>query len=354
MRLGRDRIAERADLFAGKRVGLVTNHSGRATIGAFLSAHDLAALFSPEHGLSGTAAAGAPIASSIDPTTRLPVHSLYGAIQRPTDEMLTNIEVMVYDLQDVAARCFTYVTTLAEVMRACGAHGIPVVVLDRPDPLGDLPADGPVLDLRFASFVGASPVPLRYAMTPGELASFYVDCLPIACDLTVVDLDGWRRGWLDDARVPFEPPSPALRSLPACALYAGTVLFEATNVSPGRGTSAPFEWIGAPWLDAARLSRLDLDGIRLCAEDRETGRGVRIEIADRARLRPVAVGVRLLAAIRDTHRELTIDAERFDHLAGTDALRLALDDGRSADEIVASWRAPLETFADIRRHYLRY
>ena len=112
--------------------------------------------------------------------------------------------------------------------------------------------------------------------------------------------------------------------------------------------------IGAPWLDAARLSRLDLDGIRLCAEDRETGRGVRIEIADRARLRPVAVGVRLLAAIRDTHRELTIDAERFDHLAGTDALRLALDDGRSADEIVASWRAPLETFADIRRHYLRY
>ena len=354
MRLGRDRIGERLDLFVGRRIGLVTNHAGRATIEALQAAFGIAALFSPEHGLAGDAAAGEPVSSGIDVATGLPVHSLYGDTTRPIDAMLEGIEVMVYDLPDVATRCFTYVSTLAEVMRACTERDIPLVVLDRPDPLGGTPADGPVLEPEFSSFVGASPVPLRYAMTPGELASFYLDALDVHCALSVVELDGWGRRWLDDARVPFERPSPGLRSLTACAVYAGTVLFEATNVSVGRGTAAPFEWIGAPWLDAGRLARQRFDAVRLTVDERAPGSGVRIEITDRARLRPVALGVQLLTAIRDAHDELRIDAERFDRLAGTAALRRALSAGDDAARIAASWTDRLDEFERERRRYLRY
>lgn len=354
MRLGRDRLADRDDLFAGKRIGLVTNQSGRATIDAFRATFGLVALFSPEHGLTGDAPAGTRVPSSVDRATGLPVHSLYGETTRPTREMLEDVDVVAYDIQDVATRCFTYVSTLAEVMRACAACDIPVVVLDRPDPLGGVPPDGPMLEPRFASFVGAAPVPLRYAMTPGELASFYLDALGIDCALTVVELEGWRRRWLDEERIPFEPPSPALRSLSACALYPGTVLFEATNVSVGRGTRAPFEWIGAPWLDAASLARRRIDAVRLAAEEREPGTGVRIEIADRAALRPVQVGVQLLAAIRDAHEELAIDPAAFDRLAGTDALRRALESGAPASDIKASWRDALDAFERERSGYLRY
>ncbi|HKW79107.1 MAG TPA: DUF1343 domain-containing protein [Candidatus Limnocylindria bacterium] len=354
MRLGRDRIAERGELFIGKRIGLVTNHTGRATIDAFRATFGLAALFSPEHGLRGDAPAGEAVASGVDDATGIPVHSLYGDTKRPTDAMLEGVDVIVYDIQDVAARCFTYVSTLAEVMRACAERGIPVVVLDRPDPLGPLPPDGPVLDMRFASFVGESPVPLRYAMTPGELASFYVDALGIDCALTVVELERWGRRWLDDARITFEPPAPALRSLSACAVYAGTVLFEATNLSVGRGTAAAFESIGAPWLDAARLARVRVEGARLVPEQHAPGAAVRIEVVERDRLRPVTLGVRLLTAIRDAHDELALDRARFDALAGSDDLRRALESGATADDIVRSWREGLEAFGRLRSRYLRY
>ena len=354
MRLGRDRIAERADLFIGKRIGLVTNRSGRETIESFRAMFGLAALYAPEHGLAGDAPAGAPVPSGIDRATGLPIHSLYGETRGPTPAMLDGIDVVAYDIQDVATRCFTYVSTLAEVLRACGAADVPVVVLDRPDPLGRTPIDGPVLERRFTSFVGVAPVPLRYALTPGELASFYLDALGIDCRLTVVELDGWRRRWLDEERVPFEPPSPALRSLTACALYPGTVLFEGSNVSVGRGSDLAFAWVGASWLDAARVTRVRIDGVRVVEESGPLGSGVRIEIVDRERLRPVEVGVRLLAAIRDAHRELALEPAPFDRLAGTDALRLALEAGAPAEEITASWHGALDTFQRERARYVRY
>lgn len=353
MRVGAERIAEHAEQFAGRRVGLVTNHTGRAAIETLRASFELVALFSPEHGLAGNAREGEPVASGVDAASGLRVHSLYGATTRPTREMLAGVDVLAYDIQDVAARCYTYASTLAEVMRAAAAAHLPVVVLDRPDPLGALAPDGPLLDMRFASFVGASPVPLRYAMTPGELAAFYVDALGIACELHVVPLEGWRRQWLDETAVPFVPPSPALRTLEACALYAGTVLFEGTNVSEGRGTDAPFMRIDAPWLDAAAVARaVDVSsyGARL-APDRSV---VRISIADRPRLRPVALAVALLTAIRARHRELAFDAARFDRLAGSDALRLALERGGGADDIVASWDGPLAEFGRRRLRYVRY
>jgi uncharacterized protein YbbC (DUF1343 family) len=257
------------------------------------------------------------------------------------------------DAIDITASPSENVRRVAEA-KGIKVTDVAVVVLDRPDLLGDVPPDGPVLERAFTSFVGAAPVPLRYAMTPGELAAFYVDALRIDCRLTVVELEGWPRRWLDETNVAFEPPSPGLRSLNACAVYAGTVLFEATNVSVGRGTAAPFEWIGAPWLDAARLARLNPPGVDLRPEERAPGRGVRIEVSDRGALRPVALGVSLLAAIRDAHEELTIEPARLDRLAGTDALRRDLERGRTAEEIASSWRPALEAFATRRRRYLRY
>lgn len=362
MRLGHERIAERPALFEGRRIGLITNHTGRATVTQLRERFQLGALFAPEHGLRGDAPEGERLASSVDAETGLPVHSLYGKTTRPTAAMLAGLDLLVYDIQDAGARCFTYLSTLLEAMRAAAQAGLPIVVLDRPVPTGGVDLDGPLLDLRFASFVGPAPVPLRYGLTPGEFASFCNARLGIRASLEVVPLEGWRRAmWFDDTGRPWVAPSPALRSLAACALYPGTVLFEATNVSEGRGTDLPFEWIGAPWLDAQRLARIAVDGVRLHAEPRAPVRfeavcpGLRIEIVDRARLRPVAVGVTLLAAIRALHGEdLRIDGSGFDRLAGTDALRGALAEGAPAERIVESWRPGLATFVRERAPYLLY
>jgi len=276
--------------------------------------------------------------------------------------MLAGLDLLVYDIQDAGARCFTYLSTLLEAMRAAAQAGLPFVVLDRPAPTGGVDLDGPLLDPRFASFVGPAPVPLRYGLTPGEFARFCNARLSIGASLEVVPLEGWRRAmWFAETGRPWVAPSPALRSLAACALYPGAVLFEATNVSEGRGTDLPFEWIGAPWLDAERLARSALEGVRLHAEPRAPARfgavcpGLRIEIVERARLRPVAVGVALLAAIRARHEEhLKIDGPRFDRLAGTDALRGAIEEGAPAERIAESWRPELARFARERAPYLLY
>jgi uncharacterized protein YbbC (DUF1343 family) len=354
-------------LLEGKAVGLITNATGRTskaqpTIDALNAAYKLAALFSPEHGIRGDAAAGAAVDSSTDPETGLPVFSLYGATTRPTDVMLRGLNALVYDIQDLGARTYTYTSTLLEVMRAAAEHRMPVVVLDRPDPISGELLDGTVLDPAFVSFVGPAPIAMRYGMTIGELAQFFNGELRVAADVHVVAMDGWRRSmWFDDTRLEWVNPSPNIRSLNAATLYPGTVLFEGTNLSVGRGTERPFEWLGAPWLDpAAWLSQLDIPGARFTPEDRtpdsdrfagQICHGLAIEITDREQLAPMALGVTLLRALANG---LKFEDATFDGLAGTDQVRKQILAGVSAQDIIAGWQQELHAFESKRRPYLIY
>jgi uncharacterized protein YbbC (DUF1343 family) len=360
-------IRERTELLASKRVGLVTNAtgrdaSGRSTIDVLFEskAWQLAALFSPEHGIRGDVAAGAGVDSTTDARTGLPIHSLYGQTTRPTPAMLRGLDVLVYDIQDVGARVYTYISTLLEVLKA----GLPVVVLDRPNPIGGVAVEGTVLDMRFTSFVGAAPIAMRYGMTIGELGRWFNGELQLGVDLTVVPLRNWSREmWFDQTGLEWVNPSPNLRSLAAATLYPGTVLFEGTTLSEGRGTDRPFEWIGAPWIDgpawAGRLNNAAaVPGVRFSAAERtpdtskHAGRacqGVLIEIVDRAQLRPMDMALTLLSTV-----ERDFAAQTFDGLAGTDTVRLALSAHRPPGDISAAWEPDLARFRASRARYMLY
>jgi uncharacterized protein YbbC (DUF1343 family)/CubicO group peptidase (beta-lactamase class C family) len=360
-------VRERADLLRGKRIGLITNVTGRdaqgqSTIDVLFGHKEwtLAALFSPEHGIRGDLAAGASVDESTDDATGLPIHSLYGATTRPTPAMLRDVDVLVYDIQDVGARTYTYISTLLEVLQA----GLPVLVLDRPNPIGGVAVEGPVLDPRFASFVGPAPIAMRFGMTIGELARYFAGELVPQANLSVVPLQGWRRDqWFDQTGREWISPSPNLRSLAAATVYPGMVLFEGTTLSEGRGTDRPFEWIGAPGIDAAawatRLNAAGLAGVRFgpAARTPESSKhagkpcpGVLIDIVDRARLQPLTMAVTMLA----TAPRFDYDAATFDRLAGSDLFRLALLAGTPPGEIVASWQPALDAFRTIRSRYLLY
>src|SRR5262245_41551253 len=235
-------------LLRDKRVGLITNHSGRdrrgvSTIDLLYRAPGvkLVALFGPEHGLRGAAKAGETIASTTDSATGLPIYSLYGETRVPTPEMLRDVDVLVYDIQDVGARVYTYEWTMALSAEAAGKLGKKFVVLDRPNPIRGDRVEGSVLDPKFRSFVGQYPVALRYGLTAGELLRYLVGTGQVAADVTVVPMQGWRRSmWFDETGIPWVNPSPNLRTLDATTLYPGTVFFEGTNASEGRGTDRPF------------------------------------------------------------------------------------------------------------------
>jgi uncharacterized protein YbbC (DUF1343 family) len=354
-------------LARSRRIGLVTNQAGVDADGvsdvARLRAAGvrLVALFSPEHGFQGAADPGALVASSKDSATGLPIYSLYGRTSAPTDEMLRGVDVMVVDLQDAGARYYTYLATTVEVMRAAGRHRLPVLVLDRPNPIGGL-VQGNVLDPAFTSMVGRLAIPMRHGMTLGELARLAAADLQIAVDLVVVPTAGWRRSQaLDQTGLPFVAPSPNLRSLESLFHYPGLCLFEGTNLSVGRGSGAPFEQIGAPWLDpAAVLSAVDttqLPGVRFRAVEFTPNRpgdgkfadtlvrGIRLQVANRATYDPTRAAVYLLEAIKAVHREQFDWIPRhFDRLAGGPTLRNAIDSGKPAHDIVRDWEEPLRQF----------
>ena len=377
VRPGVEVLAERVpEALRGRRIGLITNHTGRDRSGRstidILAAHPeirLVALFGPEHGLRGTAEAGVKVESGRDARTGLPVHSLYGATQQPTPEMLAGVDALVFDIQDIGARPYTYVYTMALAMRAAAERGMPFVVLDRPNPIGGAIVEGNVLDTAFASFVGMFPIPMRHGLTAGELARLFDERFGIDAQLTVVPVEGWRRArWYDETAIPWTPPSPNIPRLETAIHYPGTVLVEGTNLSEGRGTDRPFEQVGAPWLDAeaiaAALNALALPGVRAAATTftpragtrkyaDTTLRAVRLEITDRDAYRPVETAVRLLEAVRRTHPD-RLELTRFlDRLAGTDALRRALEEG-TVDALLARWRADADRFREERRGALLY
>jgi uncharacterized protein YbbC (DUF1343 family) len=370
-------LTDSAALVRDRRVGLVTNQTGVDASGVSdvvrlrAAGIRLVALYSPEHGFRGAADPGAAVASSVDSATGLPIYSLYGRTSAPTDEMLSGIDLLLVDLQDAGARYYTYLTTTVDVMRAAGPKGIPVVVLDRPNPIGGA-VQGNVLEEGHITAVGRLTVPMRHGLTLGELARLARSDLSLPGDLVVVPVAGWRRDVaFDKTGLPFIPPSPNLRTLESLFHYPGLCLFEGTNLSVGRGSPAPFEQIGAPWLDTAAVlgvfRRAALPGVRARAV-RFTPRlpgdgkyadtavaGIRLEVTDREAYDPPATAVHLLAAVRRAHPEaFGWIPKHFDRLAGTTSLRTAIEAGTDPVKIVESWGPARQAFLERRKAVLLY
>jgi len=387
---GAQRLA--ADRFAplhGKRIGLITNHTGRVgnarlvDLMARAPGITLAAILTPEHGLAGTAEAGAKVGSGNDATTGVRIHSLYGSAYKPTPDMLAGLDVLVFDMQDIGTRFYTYISTMGLSMQAAAAAGLPFVVLDRPNPLGGDDLSGFMLEKPFASFVGRYPIPIAHGLTVGELARMIAGERLLTglerLKLDVIPMQGWRRAMRWPAtELPWVATSPNIPTFETALAYPGTGLFEATVASEGRGTAAPFLTLGHPELDAdgiaARLAAAELLGVTFEAaritpraragiatsprfKDREIA-AIRLSVTDHAKYQPVETGIHLLAAFADALRRhgkaLITDATAFDRLAGTDRLRLALDRGTPAIDIIASWGSAIAAFRAKRGSYLLY
>ena len=367
-------LSDSLHLIRGKRVGLLTNHSGRdrqgrSTIDLLFKAPGvkLTALYGPEHGIRGVAKAGEKISSSVDSATGVKVYSLYGDVRVPTPEMVKDIDVLLYDIQDVGARVYTYEWTLS---LAANAIKKPIIVLDRPDPIRADRIEGNILDPAFASMVGQYPVALRYGLTPGELLRFLAGTKLIDANVKVVPMKNYRRSmWFDETKIPRVNPSPNLRTLDAELLYPGTVLFEGTTATEGRGTDAPFGQIGAAWLNdnvaiAAELNALKLPGVRFDTVTRSVEAGfkfggqtipmVAVRVVDRNAVRPVEMGIRMLRVIYARHpKEFQWRLPQIDRLAGTDKLRAAVEQN-GVDALIAQWNADAAQFAQKVKPYLLY
>jgi uncharacterized protein YbbC (DUF1343 family) len=370
-------LTDSLHLVRHRSVGLVTNQAGVDADGISdvtrlrAAGVELVALFSPEHGFRGAADPGAAVASSKDSATGLPIYSLYGRTSAPTEEMMRGVDVMVVDLQDAGARYYTYLATTVEVMRSAGKQRLSVIVLDRPNPIGGL-VQGNVLDPAFSSSIGLLSVPMRHGLTIGELARLAKADLSVDVALTVVPVQGWRRNLsLDETNLPFIPPSPNLRTIESLFHYPGLCLFEGTNLSVGRGSDRPFEQIGAPWLDTAKvLAEVRRNGFRGVEfrsarfTPRQPGdgkfpdtllAGIRLRVTDRRWYDPTATAVYLLAAIQHLQPDqLKWIPAHFDRLAGGPDLRLALQGGVGAAEIVAGWTAGMKRFEERRTRFLLY
>lgn len=354
------------------RVGLITNHTGltrdgRRTVDVLREEADvdLVALFSPEHGFEGTLDRDG-IADSTDTATGLRVFSLYGDTRRPTASMLDGVDTLVFDIQDIGCRFYTYVSTMGLAMEAAAEHGVRFVVLDRPNPIGGA-AEGPLLDIGAESFVGFHRITVRHGMTVGELARMFVAERGLELDLLVVPVEGWRRDMLlSDTDLVFTAPSPNMRRLSQALLYPGVGLLEFTNVSVGRGTDTPFERVGAPWIDGRAWARaLEREGLRGVAftpvrftptssvfADEECG-GLDLFVTDWSTFEPLALGLALATTLRDTFGEAW-DDERFDRLLGDRTTVADLRSGQPRYVIAMRWRSESAAFVARRSRYLLY
>lgn len=382
----------------GRRIGLVTNPTGvTRSLESLAAAMDrtdgfrVVAFYGPEHGVRGDAQAGEKVSLQWDPVLKRPLFSLYGKTLKPTGAMLTNIaglvrgaegfptnavvadrvDVLVFDIQDVGSRAYTFIGTLSKVLEAAAENDVPVVVLDRPNPLGGTVLEGPVLEApKFLSLVGIHPIPMRHGMTVGELARlFNARFLAKPADLTVIPMKGWdARVMPEETGLPWVMPSPNMPTPDTAFVYPGQVLLEGTNLSEGRGTTRPFELFGAPWLEAnalvADLNALKLPGVVFREAwftptfSKHAGKrcgGVQIHVTDRRAYRPVATTLRILDRIRRLHPDqLTFQASHFDRLMGTDRTRKVLESGGDIVAEIASFEADLRGFETLRKPYLLY
>ncbi|MEO8192707.1 MAG: DUF1343 domain-containing protein [Gemmatimonadales bacterium] len=362
-------LKDSAHLVRGKRVGLITNHTGRdekgrSSIDLLYNAPGvrLTALFAPEHGIRGTAEGGARIASTVDAKTGVSIHSLYGDSRVPTTRMLAEVDVLIYDIQDVGARMYTYVWTMTLAAEAATRAGKRFIVLDRPDPIRADVVEGGLIDKRYRSFTGLHNVPLRYGLTPGELARYLAGTKQIDANVTVVPMRGYRPSmWFEDTGLEWVNPSPNIRDASAALLYPGISFVEATNVSEGRGTDEPFRVVGARWLtDAPAIARAlnakSLAGVRFEAVSRRIARGqkfggetipmIRIVVRDRDQVASSEIAAHLLREIYARHpRQFRWQAgSGIEELSGSRALRTAVEKG-GIQALIRDWRNESERFA---------
>lgn len=384
--LGIEKLVASAKLLKGKRVGLIANATSvdRSLTSSVDLIHEiegvnLTTLFGPQQGFWGeTQDNMIEWQSGKYPRYDLPLYSLYGAHRKPAPEMLADVDVLVFDVQDVGTRIYTYMWTMILAMQACAELNKEFMVCDRPNPINGVDVEGNVSSPEFASFVALYPLPLRHAMTPGEIARYVNDEFRIGCDLTVMPLSGWKRSmWYDETELPWVIPSANLPTLETATVYPGTVIFEGTNVSEGRGTTRPFEFIGAPYIDgfdlADRLSEMDLMGVtfRPCIFIPTFGKhagkncgGVQLHVTDRRRFRPVPAALALLKTIRDTFPdqfawtkppyEYVHDRPPIDVIMGSDWVRKDIESGSSLDEISTRSEKEVKDFLPIRKKYLLY
>lgn len=356
----------------GKHIGLITNHTGLDSEGhssvellARAPGVQLVALFSPEHGLAGRADDQVP--SQKDPSTGLPVYSLYGETHRPTDQMLEGIDAMVFDIQDAGVRFYTYTTTLGYALEEAAKRHMAFFVLDRPNPLGGQIVEGPMLDVDKTSFTAYMPLPVRYGLTIGELAQYFNAQNHINADLHVVPMKNWHRSYFfESTGARWIPPSPNLRTLKGAMLYPGLEILQNAGLSVGRGTETPFEEFGAPWLDgpgvAAALNARNLPGARFLVQPfipvsglymGQRCNGVAVRITDRAALRPMRLGIEIAAVLGRLH-PANFDAAKLLLLTGSAETVRQLQAGVRPEEIVASWSADLGAFEKLRSRYFLY
>jgi uncharacterized protein YbbC (DUF1343 family) len=387
IQLGLERLLEEVPASLGRaRVGLICNQAsvdhGYQHAADLLHQHpdiNLRALFGPQHGIRGDVQDNMiETEHSVDRKTGLPVHSLYSETREPTDAMLQDVDALVFDMQDVGCRIYTFVYTLANCMRAARRLGKRVIVCDRPNPINGARVAGNILEREYASFVGQFPLPTRHGMTVGELAQMFNQHFKIGCDLEVIPMIGWKREyWHDDTDAPWVMPSPNMPTLDAATVFPGTVHFEGTQVSEGRGTTKPFELIGAPYIDpdgyAGALNSLELPGVffRSCVFQPTFQKhagvscgGAQIHVTDRDAFEPWTSGIAMAKFAYDMYPnefrwkeppyEYVYDKNPFDVISGTAKIREAFEKGTELDAIVEETKAPLVEFKETREAYLLY
>jgi uncharacterized protein YbbC (DUF1343 family) len=360
-------------ILAGQKVALITNQTGVTRDGESTvkllyesDAVSLVALFSPEHGFAGKLDQ-AHVGDARDTTTGLKIHSLYGKTRVPTAEMLTGIDTLVFDIQDIGSRFYTYISTMGGAMKAAGRHGVRFVVLDRPNPIGGVDVQGPVLDAGSESFVGYHTIAVRHGMTVGELAKMFQSEMEIDVDLQVVPVEGWQRDqWFDATGRLWVNPSPNMRNLNQALLYPGVGLLETTNLSVGRGTDTPFEIIGAPWIDALALARrmnsAGLKGIRFVPleftpqsskYEGESCGGIHFLITERSQLDPLRLGMTLANALQTMYPQQW-DTSNLNRLLSDQKTADGIVTGKAVHELIGDYQAELAAFNDRRNAFLIY
>jgi uncharacterized protein YbbC (DUF1343 family) len=383
--LGIERLlTDQISVLSGLKLGLVCNqasvdHSFKHAADLLHSGTDLRALFGPQHGIRGDVQDNmVETGHTIDSRTNLPVHSLYSETREPTELMLKDLDALVVDLQDVGCRIYTFIYTLANCMRAARRFDKKVIVCDRPNPIAGVQVAGNLLDPAFESFVGQFPLPTRHGMTIGELALLFNQHFNIGCDLEVIKMRGWERDfWFDETDAPWVLPSPNMPTVNTAAVFPGTVHLEGTQLSEGRGTTRPFELVGAPYIEAfaysEALNKLNLKGVyfRPCGFQPTFQKhagipcgGVQIHVIDRRKFESVSAGVAVVKTAYDMYPEefkwkvppyeYVYDRNPFDVISGTDKLRLAIESHVPLDEITDSWGAGIDFFKSLRTRYLLY
>jgi len=379
-------LKENIELINDKRVGLVTNHSAILPNNVHLVDSllalgiDVTALFSPEHGIRGEISDGSKILSSTDDKTGIPIFSLYGSTIKPTKEMLNNIDIILFDIQDIGARFYTYISTLYNALQSAAENDLPVIVLDRPNPVSGLSVSGPVLDLNYGSFIGIAPIPVLHGMTVGEIAELFVNENYINTDskpeLIVIKMKGWNRNYFwDDLNREWIPTSPNIPKFETSQIYPGTCFIEGTNISEGRGTDDPFLTIGAPFINSEELinilNSLQIKGIEFFPSsftpvnikgkainpkyEEINCYGVKFKLINKIQFNAVEFGVYLIYSLIKLYPDnFKFRKDHFDNLAGTDKLRKDLLAGKNPSEIIKSWEKELEEFKSIRKKYLLY